>query len=145
MTRRACVAIVLTLVGLWSGPGAAQGQNTPRLFVQPADGFEVFISAAMANKNVAVDVVTDVTKADYVMRATTIEVEKVSTGAKWANCIFASCAGNGDKGSTSVQVVDKEGVVQWSYAVNKGRGAKNKQSMAEAIAKHFKDDFLRRK
>lgn len=138
------VAIALLFAALLASPAGAQLPNA-RLYVEPADGFEVFITAAMAKKNVGIDVVTDVKKADYVMKATAIEVEKVSTGAKWANCLFASCAGNGDKGNTSVQVIDKEGVVKWSYAVNKGRGAKNKQSMAEAIAKHFKDDFLRQK
>jgi hypothetical protein len=132
------------MIGLLAIPAAAQIPNST-LYVEPADGFEVFISAAMAKKKVGIDVVTDVKKADYVMKAATIEVEKVGTGAKWVNCLFASCAGNGDKGSTSVQVVDKNGVVKWSYAVNKGRGAKNKQSMAEAIAKHFKDEFLRQK
>src|SRR5437660_4087506 len=42
-----------------------------------------------------------------------------------------------DKASTSVQLVDANGTVLWSYSVNKGRGAKNMQSMAEAIASHL--------
>ena len=96
----------------------------------------------MVKKGVAMDVVTDIEKADYAMKASAVEETKVGTGAKWANCLFAYCARNSDKGNTSVQVVDKEGVVRWSYAVNKGRGEKNKQSMAEAIAKHFKGEFL---
>jgi hypothetical protein len=34
--------------------------------------------------------------------------------------------------------------VRWSYSVNKGRGGqKNKQSMAEAIAKHLRSDYFR--
>jgi len=41
-----------------------------------------------------------------------------------------------------VQIVDSAGIVKWSYAVNKQRGGKNKQSMAEAIAKHFKEEFV---
>ena len=57
------------------------------------------------------------------------------------SCLFAYCAGS-DKGSTSVQIVDSAGIVKWSYAVNKQRGGKNKQSMAEAIAKHFKEEFV---
>ena len=144
MARLVGTALALATVALLASPASAQIENK-RLYVEPADGFEVFISAAMAKKDVGIDIVTDVKKADYVMKATAIEVEKVGTGAKWANCIFASCAGNGDKGNTSVQVIDKEGIVKWSYAVNKGRGEKNKQSMAEAIAKHFKSDFLRQK
>ena len=41
-----------------------------------------------------------------------------------------------------MQLVDSAGIVKWSYAVNKQRGGKNKQSMAEAIAKHFNDEFI---
>ena len=37
-----------------------------------------------------------------------------------------------------------EGIVAWSYSVNKGRGAKNRQSMAEAIAEHLKGDYLKK-
>ena len=127
-----------------SASAAAQG-TTKRLYVEPADGFEVFIAAAMAKKRVDIQVVTDAAKADLVMKTSALEVQKVGTGAKWVNCLFAYCAGNGDKGSTSVQVVDQDGTVAWSYAVNKGRGEKNKQALAEAIAKHFKDDFLRQR
>jgi hypothetical protein len=36
------------------------------------------------------------------------------------------------------QSVAKVGTVRWSYAVAKGRGAKSRQSGAEAIAKPFK-------
>ena len=46
------------------------------------------------------------------------------------------------QGNTSVQLV-KSGEIVWSYAVNKGRGEKNRQSMAEAIAKHLKTDYFR--
>jgi hypothetical protein len=143
MRSQIVATCVLAIIAL-SFPVSAQVENK-RLYVEPAEGFEVFISAAIAKKKVAIDVVTDVEKADYVMKTSAIEVEKVGTGAKWVNCLFAYCAGNSDKGNTSVQVIDKEGVVRWSYAVNKGRGAKNKQSMAEAIAKHFKSEFLRQR
>jgi len=47
-----------------------------------------------------------------------------------------------DKASTSVQLVDANGTVLWSYSVNKGRGAKNMQSMAEAIASHLKGEYF---
>jgi hypothetical protein len=131
------LALVLTV-------SSVHAQRRPRIFIEAKDGFDVYVSAALSKKDVGVDVVTDQTMADYVMKASEVEVQKVSTGSKFANCIFASCAGNADKGNTSVQVVDREGVVKWSYAVNKGRGEKNKQALAEAIAKHFKSEFLRK-
>lgn len=70
------------------------------------------------------------------------EVQKESTGSKLVKCWFAYCADIDDKASTSVQLIDQDGTVCWSYAVNKGRGAKNRQSMAEAIAKHLKGEYF---
>lgn len=51
-----------------------------------------------------------------------------------------------DKGTVSVQLIESSSTkVLWAYSVNKQRGgAKNEQSMAEAIAKHFKE-FLEKK
>jgi predicted transcriptional regulator YdeE len=113
------------------------------LYVTPtSDGFEVYVAAAMTKKKVPVTIVTDPAMAQFTLKASEVEVQKVSTGAKVVSCLFAYCAGSEDKGSTSVQVVDSTGIVRWSYAVNKQRGGKNKQSMAEAIAKHFKDEFM---
>ena len=66
-----------------------------------------------------------------------VETETVSTGKRVVNCLFAYCAGNENKASTSVTLTNKNGIVEWSYSVNKGRGTKNYQSMAEAIAKHL--------
>lgn len=140
-TLAPCVAVIVLL----SVSLSAQA-NYKNLYITPTEeGFEVYVAAAIAKKGVHLDVVTDIEMADFVMKAAPIETKKVSTGAKWANCLFAYCAGNEDKGSVSVQVVDREGVVKWSYAVNKGRGEKNKQSLAEAIAKHLKDEFLHQK
>jgi hypothetical protein len=136
------IVCLLAVISWTATPAFGQTENK-RLYIEAADGFEVFIAAAMVKKQVAIDVVTDSDKAHYVMKASGIEEKKVATGTKWANCLFAYCMDNGDKGSTSVQVVDNEGVIRWSYAVNKGRGQKNKQAMAEAIAKHFKSEFLR--
>lgn len=98
----------------------------------------------MTKKKVPITVVTDPARADYTMKASDVQIQKVSTGSKVVSCLFAYCAGNEDKGSTSVQVVDAQGTVKWSYAVNKGRGQKNRQSLAEAVAKHFKDEFIGR-
>jgi hypothetical protein len=40
-----------------------------------------------------------------------------------------------------VQLI-QAGTIKWSYSVSKGRGEKNMQSMAEAIAKHLKSEFF---
>src|SRR5258705_1916621 len=133
--------VIALIVAL--GPMALSAQtNYKTIYITPTDdGFEVYLAAAMTKKNVPVAVTTDASKANYTMKASEVEVTKVSTGTKVLSCLFAYCARTEDKGSTSVQVVDSHGTVKWSYAVNKGRGQKNRQSLAEAIAKHFKDEF----
>ena len=136
------ILTVAMLMG-WLSLAHIYGQTAPgALFITPtSDGFEVYLAAALTKKHVPVTVVTDPAMADYTLKASDVEVQKGSTGSKVVSCLFAYCAGTEDKGSTSVQVVDQAGVVKWSYAVNKQRGGKNKQSMAEAVAKHFKDEF----
>ena len=135
----------VVLAALISATLNGQG-DTPTVYITPTgDGFETFITAAIHKKKAPIAVVTDKDSATYVLTASAIEIEKVTTGAKVVSCLFAYCAGSEDKASTSVQLVDQAGVIRWSYAVNKGRGAKNRQSMAEAIAKHLKDDFLKKR
>jgi hypothetical protein len=57
--------------------------------------------------------------------------------------LFAYCAGIEDSGDVSVQLTDTHTkAIVWGYNVAKQRAAKNKQSMAEAVAKHLKNDFL---
>jgi hypothetical protein len=109
--------------------------------IPTADNFEVYLSAAMVKKQVPVDVVTKEDGATLVLKASAVEIQKQSTGSKFARCMFAYCAGIADSGSTTVQVV-KGDRVEWSYSVNKGRGQKNRQALAEAIAKHLKNDYF---
>lgn len=133
---------MLLLLMLGQAPPALA---TPTLYIAPTpDQFEVYIAAAMSKKGVPVRVTTKAETADLVLQTTGVEVQKQSTGSKVVRCLFAYCAGIEDRGTTSVQVLQGE-VVVWSYSVNKGRGQKNRQSLAEAIAKHFKDDYLRKR
>jgi hypothetical protein len=113
----------------------------PTVFIEPQQGFETYLAAAVSKKNVPVDVVADQTKATYVLRAAPVEVKAESTGGKIARCLFAYCAGIEDKGNVSVQLIDANSTkTLWAYSVNKQRGGgKNSQSMAEAVAKHLKD------
>jgi len=131
-------AFVLSVMSL----GAQQ--EVPTLYIPPTgDGFEVYLAAAMVKKGVPVAVLDHEDGATYTLKAAQVETKKVGGGTKLVNCLFAYCAGNEDKGNTSVQLV-QAGVIKWSYSVNKGRGQKNRQSMAEAVAKHLKNEFFRR-
>jgi len=118
----------------------AQGSR-PSIYIEPQNGFETYVAAAMTKKHVAADVVTDRSKATYVLKSAPIEVKQESTGGKIARCLFAYCAGIEDKGNVSVQLIEtSSSKMLWAYAVNKQRGgSKNEQSMAEAVAKHLKD------
>ncbi|HZR65180.1 MAG TPA: hypothetical protein VFA85_08540 [Terriglobales bacterium] len=111
------------------------------MYIEPQNGFETYLAAAMAKKEVPVDVVTDPTKATCVLKAAPVEIKQESTGGKIARCLFAYCAGIEDKGSVSVQLIESSSSkMLWAYSVNKQRGGgKNQQSMAEAVAKHFKE------
>jgi hypothetical protein len=132
-----CGLLLLTFASLSCFAQSAR----PTVFIEPQQGFETYLAAAMSKKNVPVDVVTDQTKATYVLRAAPVEIKAESTGGKIARCLFAYCAGIEDKGNVSVQFIDANSTkTLWAYSVNKQRGgSKNSQSMAEAVAKHLKD------
>jgi len=117
----------------------------PTVYIEPQQGFETYLAAAISKKSVPVDIVTDPTKATYVLKSASVEIQKESTGGKVVRCLFAYCAGIEDKGTVSVQLIETGSSKElWAYSVNKQRGGKNQQSMAEAVAKHFKE-FLNKK
>jgi hypothetical protein len=117
-------------------------RTKPAIYIESQDGFETYLAAAMTKKEVPADVVTDKEKAAYVLKASSVAVNKESTGGKVARCVFLSCAGIEDRGNVSVQLIDtSSSKMVWAYAVNKQRGHKNEQSMAEAVAKHLKEYF----
>ncbi|MBV9180922.1 MAG: hypothetical protein JO356_06385 [Acidobacteria bacterium] len=120
--------------------------SRPTVYIEPQNGFETYLSAAFAKKGVPADIVADQTKATYVLKSAPVEIQKESTGGKVARCLFAYCAGIEDKGNVSVQLIETSSTkVLWAYSVNKQRGgAKNEQSMAEAVAKHCRE-FLEKK
>jgi hypothetical protein len=115
--------------------------SRPTVYLEPQQGFETYLAAAISKKGVPVDVVTDKNKAIYILRSAPVEVKSESTGGKIARCLFAYCAGIEDKGNVSVQLIEANSTkMVWAYSVNKQRGgSKNQQSMAEAVAKHFKE------
>jgi len=78
---------------------------------------------AIAKKNVPVHVVTDQTRATYLLKSAPIEVKTESTGGKIARCLFAYYAGIEDKGNVVVQLIEaSSSKMLWAYSVNKQRG-----------------------
>jgi hypothetical protein len=133
------VALLIALLSCAIGVLAQPARRS--VYIEPQNGFETYLAAAISKKKVPVDVVTDRAKATYVIKAAPIEIKTESTGGKIARCLFVSCAGIEDKGNVSVQLIDVgSSKMVWAYSVNKQRGgSKNEQSMAEAVAKHLKE------
>jgi hypothetical protein len=134
------VMILGVVFGLCVAGVSAAGQTAqkPAIFITPTgDGFEVYVAAAIMKKDVPARLVDNAEFASYTLRAAQIDIQKERTGSKVVKCLHARCAA-----IEEVQLVDQTGTVRWSYAVNKGRGAKNRQSMAEAIAEHLKSEYF---
>lgn len=121
----------------------AETPKSATIYIAPTgDGFDMYLAAAITKKKVPVSVMDKLENASLTLRVAAIETHKESTGSKVARCLFAYCIGIEDSSNTSVQLLDKDGKLLWAYSVNKGHGQKNRQSMAEAIAKHLKNDYF---
>jgi polyisoprenoid-binding protein YceI len=98
------------------------------------------IAAALMKKEVPVMVVTDQNKAQWNIRSVSSQKED-STGTKVAKLAFGGLGGGFTKFEGTIQVIDIESsAVLYAYNVKKG----NFQSAAEAFAKHFKGDYLKK-
>jgi len=145
--KRVLVALVLFAF-------TVSAQDKPRIYIDAADtvdasnsqhkgkqvDFGSALSAALLKKQVPVIVVTDQSKAQWIVRSASSQKED-GTGTKIAKlALFGSS--NFTQFEGSVQVIDIESsAVLYAYNVKKG----NFQSAAEAFAKHFKGDYLEKR
>jgi hypothetical protein len=123
------VAIIMTASSAYS--------QSPRIYIEPQQGFESYISAAIIKKHVPAVVTQNKDEAQFVLTSN-VQAKEESTGSKIARCLFMYCAGMQGTQTATVQLVKKNGEVAWAYNVRKG-AAQAYQSTAEAIAKHLKD------
>jgi len=113
-------------------------QERPTLFITPTDDtFETYLTAAVVKKALPVTITTKPEGATYVLKASAVEVFAYCNTID-ARCLLMKCCA--ERGTTSVTLL-KGDRVAWSYSVNKG-GQKNRQALAEAIAKHLKRDVF---
>lgn len=99
--------------------------------------FTLAITAALAKKKVPVVVVTDVDRADYVIRHTSSAKED-STGTKIAKIAIMGGLWGSSKFEASIMVIEKASTaVVYSYNVKKG----NFQSAAESFAKNLNNNI----
>lgn len=109
-----------------------------RLYIEPQDGFESYISAALIKKKGPLILTVIKGEAAYILTSAVIKVGE-SAGGKIARCLAVWCAGIQGTQTATVQLVDPlTNEVLWAYNVRKS-GSHNFQSSAEAIAKHLKE------
>jgi hypothetical protein len=146
---RACVFCVAVLAAT-----TVVAADLPRVYIEPAEtvdasnskdkakhvDFGSAIAGALLKKEVPVLVVTDPSKSQWTIRSVSSQKED-STGTKVAKLAFGFGGGGFTKFEGTIQVIDNESsAVLYAYNVKKG----NFQSAAEAFAKHFKDDYLKK-
>jgi hypothetical protein len=130
-------ALFLVCAALLSVPAFAQA--TPYVDAADAPGFDTSIIAAINKKGTPVSVIMDKAQAQYVLHASSVTTHQESGAGKIARCLFAYCVGIEDSANVSVSLLDNSSQkVLWAYDVGKQSGNHNRQSMAEAIAKHLK-------
>ena len=113
------------------------------IYIAPTGGFEANIAAAFHKKDVPASIVTREEEARYILRPSAVEIHKESGVSKLARCAFAYCVGIEDSGEVTVELIDRENSrIVWAYEVAKQRAVRNRQSMAEAIAKHLRKEFF---
>lgn len=116
---------------------ACAEHNVARVFIEPQEGYESYLAAAIVKKKTPLIVTQDREAATYVLTATVVGKEE-STGGKIARCLFMYCGGIQGEQTVSIQLLDaKTKEVAYAYNVRK-LGASNFQSTAEAAAKHMK-------
>ena len=103
-----------------------------KVFIEPMDGFDTYLSAAMLKKKVPIVIVDDRAKADFIMVGSS-HVDK----AGWAKTIFVSPNPHAE---ASISVKDAHsGNMVFAYNVDKSNAVRANQSTAEACAKHLKE------
>lgn len=130
-TPNATSAAVIAAVAPTSTISSGIRPNS-RVFIEPMDGFENYLTAAILKKKVPLIVTDDKAKADYVINGTS-HVDKAS----WAKTIFIS--GAPQAGASITMKNAKTGDLAFAYSVDKFNAARAAQSTAEACAKHLKE------
>jgi hypothetical protein len=133
--KKAIAILVLILIAL----GATYAQNSvsvnlpagSTVYIEPMDGFENYLAAALQKKKVQVTVVADRDAADFVITGSS-QHEK----AGWAKVAFQRSIQSDDQASISVVNRQRSAVV-FAYAVNKKNTLHGEQTTAEACAKHL--------
>jgi hypothetical protein len=127
-------AILILILCIVGAAYAQHESNMPagsKVYIEPMDGFENYLMAAIQKKKVQVTVVADRNVADFAITGSA-QHEK----AGWAKVAFQHSIHSDDQASISV-VNTKTSAVVFAYAVNKKNTLHGDQTTAEACAKHL--------
>jgi hypothetical protein len=145
--------LLAAMLVILTTPIMSQQQEAPLVYIEPSEtvdssnakdkakhiDFGSALAAAFVKKQVPVTVVTDKNKAKWVVKSVSAQKED-STGTKVAKLLLGG-GGSFTQFSGTIQVIDSQSsAVLYAYNIKKN----NFQSAAEAFAKHFKDDYLKK-
>lgn len=132
LAQQAALSAPASNAGVVSSGALTRIAPGSKLFIEPMDGFDTYLSAAILKKKVPVMVVDDRTKADFIVTGGA-HVDK----AGWAKTIFVSPNPHAE---ASIAIKDAHtGNLVFAYNVDKSNAVRANQSTAEACAKHLKE------
>jgi hypothetical protein len=135
--KQTLCATLFTIALCLGASGVAVGQQQiaagSKVYIEPMNGFETYMAAAIQKKKVPLTVVSDESVADYVM---TGNAEHQKAG--WAKVAFTGNIHSDEQASVSM-VSTKTKELVFAYAVNKKNTLHGEQTSAEACAKHLKE------
>lgn len=129
----AVLVLILSMVGVMYAEHSV-ALNLPAgstVYIEPMNGFENYLAAALQKKKVQVTLVADRAVADFVITGSA-QHEK----AGWAKVAFQHDIHSDDQASISV-ISAKTSQVVFAYSVNKKNTWHGDQTTAEACAKHL--------
>lgn len=127
--RSMLIALTLIAVPL----AAADIPAGSKIYIDAADGFDTYLTAALQKKHVPLVVVANKEVADF-------ELTGVSDDQKpgWAKTLALGQTHSDDQASVKLVNI-KTGEIAFAYAVNKKNTVHGRQTVAEACAKHLKE------
>jgi len=152
------IALVLLTFSAIVFAQAPQIKSGATVYIEPMDGYETYLAAAIAKKQVPLIVVADKDKADYIIRSTVSQRAPTAPAVVVNNTNNVNSSGGGNdafnqgmqraaaaraaRGATSasISIIDAHSSqIVLAYAVGKAGNTNQIQSAAEACAKHLKE------
>jgi hypothetical protein len=118
-----------------TGPVSTRIAAGATVYIQPMNGFENYMTAALQKKNVPLVAVASPEQATYLLKGTS---EEKKPG--WAKMVMMKQIHSDD--AASVQMIDQRtGAIVFAYSVDKKNTLHGQQTTAEACAKHLKEQI----